>query len=108
MTLILYPLIYTYLLFIGFAMYASIIQAWNKLKIGIKIIYAPVLIIFGLADILFNLTIGSLLFWERAYTYTFSQRLCSHLNDVGWKGHLAGAFSVPLNAICPGHIHPVL
>jgi uncharacterized membrane protein len=96
-----------YVLFLGFLIYASVLQAWDKLKIGIKVLLAPVLIIFGGADILFNFTIGSLLFLERAHTYTFSQRLCQHLNDADWKGHLAGAFSVPLNAIYPDHIHPV-
>jgi hypothetical protein len=108
MNLILYSLEWTYALFVGFAAYAAIIQAWSKLKIGIKILYIPVLLVFGLSDVLFNLTIGSVLFWERAYTYTFSQRLCQHLNDTGWRGHLAGAFSVPLNAIYPNHIHPNL
>jgi len=94
-----------YILFLGFLIYASILQAWSKLKIGIKILLVPVLVVFGGADVLFNFTLGSLLFLERARTYTFSQRLCQHLNDAGWKGHLAGAFSVPLNAIYPGHIH---
>lgn len=105
---ILYTLGFTYFLFVGFAVYASFIQAWDKLKIGIKVLYAPVLIVFGLADVVFNFTIGSAMFLERAKTLTFSQRLNAHLNDPNWRGQLAGAFSVPLNALYPNHIHPVL
>jgi hypothetical protein len=108
MSLALFVLEWTYALLLGFTMYASIIQAWDRLKIGMKVLLAPVLIVFGGADVLFNFTVGSALFWERAYTLTFSQRLCQHLNDVDWRGHLAGAFSVPLNAIYPDHIHPLL
>ena len=101
---VLYALAYVYALFACFAMYAAIIQAWSKLKIGIKVLYAPMLIVFGLMDVLFNFTFGSLLFWERARTYTFSQRLSSHLNDTDWKGRISKAFAIPLNAIYPGHI----
>jgi len=100
--------LWMYILFLGFTMYASIIQAWHKLKIGIKVLLAPVLLVFGGIDVIFNLVIGSLLFWERPKKFTFSERLCFHLTDADWRGRIAGAFSVPLNAIYPDHIHPLL
>lgn len=103
----LYAFLSMYVLFLGFLIYAAVLQAWPKLKIGIKVLLIPVLLAFGGFDILFNFTIGSVLFLERAHTYTFSQRLCQHLNNPGWRGAMAGAFSVPLNAVYPGHIQPL-
>lgn len=106
--LALYAFAWMYLLFLGFTMYASIIQAWWKLKIGIKIMLVPVLLVFGGLDASFDLVVGSILFLELPRKFTFSQRLCRHLNDAGWRGHVAGAFAVPLNAIYPDHIHRIL
>ena len=39
---ILYALLWMYLLFLGFLIYAASKHAWNRLKIGIKILLAPV------------------------------------------------------------------
>lgn len=63
--------------------------------------------LFGLIDALFDLVIGSIIFVELPFIHgiTFSQRCCYHLNDNGFRGKIAGAFSVPLNAILPEHIH---
>lgn len=97
-----------YVLFLGFLMYAALMQAWHRLKIGIKILVVPVLLVFGGFDVLFNLTFGSAIFWERPRQLTFSARLCKHMFEPGWRGKLADAFAVPLNAIFPNHIHPTL
>jgi len=103
----------TYLLFsiicAGFLMYSAIIQAWSRLKIGIKIllivVVGPELAAFGLLDVIvLNLIFGSLLYLELPKQWTLSRRCCDHLYDANWRGRIAGAFSVPLNAILPGHI----
>jgi len=98
---------WTYVLFIGFFFYAAALQAWNRLKIGIKILVAPALCVFGVIDIAFNVVVGSIIFWELPFVHglTFSQRCSYHLTTPGYKGKVAGAFSVPLNAVLPGHIH---
>lgn len=101
---ILYALLWMYLLFLGFMIYAASKRAWNRLKIGIKILLAPVLVVFGVIDVLFNAVIGSIIFLEPPRTMTFSQRCSSHLYRNDWRGSVAGAFSVPLNAIDPDHI----
>jgi hypothetical protein len=106
--LALYVFLWMYLLFLGFLIYAAVMQAWSRLKIGLKVLLAPVLLAVGGLDVAFNLVVGTVLFWERPKQFTFSHRCCQHLNDPTWRGHVAGAFSVPLNAIFPNHIHPVL
>lgn len=103
--LALYTLGWAYVLFLAFTMYASILQAWGRLKIGIKILVFPALLIFGIIDVIFNLVVGSILFRELPRQFTLSQRLCQHLIDPDWRGHIAGAIAVPLNAIYPDHIH---
>jgi len=101
---VIYTLIWIYLLFQGFLIYASLKQSWYRLKIGIKILELPVLLIFGIADILFNAIVGSILFLELPSTLTFSARLRHHIYSIGWRGVMAGAISVPLNAVFIGHI----
>lgn len=94
----------TYLLFLGFLMYAAVAQSWTRLKIGIKILLAPALLFFGAIDVAYNILVGSILFWEFPPCWTFSQRCSIHLYDKGIRGKIAGAFSVPLNAVLKDHI----
>jgi len=65
------------------------------------------LLAVGAIDVGFNVVVGSVLYWELPKQFTFSQRCCQHLTSTDWRGKVAGAFSVPLNAIFPNHIHPV-
>lgn len=101
---ILYALLWMYLLLLGFLIYSASKHAWSRLKVGIKILLAPVLVVFGMIDVFFNIVIGSVLFLELPYTMTFSQRCSSHLYRKDWRGSVARAFAVPLNAIDPDHI----
>lgn len=101
---IVWAFLWMYVLFQGFLIYASVKRAWPRLKIGIKVMQVPILLVFGLIDVLFNIVIGSILFLELPRQLTFSQRCCVHLHDTGWRGSIAGAFSVPLNVIDEGHI----
>lgn len=99
-----YAFVWMYLLFLGFLIYAASKHAWHRLKIGIKILLAPVLIVFGIIDVLFNIVVGTVLFLELPRTMTFSQRCSRHLYRNDWRGTVARAFAVPLNAIDPEHI----
>lgn len=99
-----WALLWMYVLYLGFFMYAAAKHSWRKLKIGHKVMVAPALLFFGLIDVAFNIVIGSMLFLELPRTLTFSQRCSSHFYDLGWRGKIAGAFSVPLNAVDEGHI----
>jgi len=64
----------------------------------------PALLFFGALDVILNATIGTLMFWELPHTVTFSQRCSRHFYSNDWRGRLARAFAVPLNAIDIGHI----
>lgn len=101
---IVWALVWMYVLFLGFLIYAAAKRAWPRLKIGIKVLLAPALLAFGLIDVLFNIVIGTILFLELPTTWTFSQRCSRHLHDAGWRGSIAGAFSVPLNVVDEGHV----
>lgn len=97
-------LLWLYVLYLGFFMYAAAKHSWWKLKVGHKALIAPALLFFGLIDVAFNFVIGSILFLEPPRTLTFSQRCSYHLHDGGWRGKVAGAFAVLLNAVDEGHI----
>lgn len=100
----LYVLLYLYGFFLGFLAYSSAKQAWFRLKIGVRVLLIPAFLFFGLIDVVFNITAGTLLFLEVPRDLTFSQRCSRHLCDAGWRGKVANAFAVPLNAIDPNHI----
>ena len=36
------------------------------------------------------------------------ERLSTHIFEPDWRGRLADAIAVPLNAIYPNHIHSIL
>ena len=102
---ILQTLFWIYVTFLGFMVYASAKAAWRRLKIGIKVLLIPALLIFGALDVvLLNAVVGTLLFMEPPKELTFSQRCSRHFYTDGWRGRMARAFAVPLNAIDIGHI----
>jgi len=94
----------TYTTFLGFMVYVSAKQSWDRLKFGIKLLLLPAITFFGILDVLFNATVGSLLFLALPRELTFSQRLNHYVTTQGWRGSVARAFAVPLNAISPNHI----
>lgn len=55
-------------------------------------------------DVVFNVTLGSLLFLEPPSSLLFTARCSSHLYESGWRGRLARWFCDGwLNPIEPGH-----
>ncbi|HQS59958.1 MAG: hypothetical protein B7Y56_03375 [Gallionellales bacterium 35-53-114] len=96
-----------WLLLIGFFIYATVEASWHRLKIGIKILVAPVVIVFGLLDVIFDFVFGSIMFLEPpgwfSGRFTFSQRCEHHWNDEGLRGVIADAHCFLLNSILPGH-----
>ena len=57
-----------------------------------KIFGYPVIIIMLLADVLFNITIGSLLFLEPPTQFLFTTRCQKHMHRKGFRGNLARTF----------------
>ena len=98
-------LIYIYLFYLGFILYAGCQNAIESKAWGVLIPVAPIIVIVGLMDILFNQTVGRLIFWELKYTLTFSQRLTLHWFDKDWRGSIARDIGNVLDKILPHHIH---
>ncbi|NNM68928.1 MAG: hypothetical protein HKM00_02980 [Gallionella sp.] len=100
-----YFLIYLWLFYIGFVFYAGCQVAITARQWGVLIPAAPVLLIAGLMDVLFNQTFGRVMFWEWTFTMTFSERLDLHFHNSGWRGSLARDIGNVLDKILPNHIH---
>lgn len=100
-------ILYSILLLYGFALYASVRSAWERLSVWVKLAYAPVIIVFGIADVLYDTLFGTILYFELpgwlAGRMTFSQRCEHHMDSEGRRGSIARSFCHILNAIMPGH-----
>ena len=99
----------SWVLLIGFFFYATVEASWNRLKIGIKILVLPVVLFFGVLDILFDAIFGSIMYLEFPFKhwfngrFTFSQRCEYHWDAPGYRGVIADAYCFLLNSILPGH-----
>jgi hypothetical protein len=93
------------LLFYGFVFYAGCVQAWPRLLIAVKILLLPPVIFFGLLDIVFNITFGTLMFLELPsfHLITFSKRCEHHMGENNWRGSIANAYCFLLNSVIPEH-----
>jgi hypothetical protein len=98
------------LLLYGFVFYAGTLQAWPRMHVGWKLPIGVGVAFFGLVDVLWNVTLGSLIYLEPPFlhrTYTFSQRTEYWYHAGGWRrDYLFGAanWASLLNSVVPGHI----
>lgn len=98
------------LLLYGFVFYAGALQAWPRMRMGWKLLVGVGIAVFGLVDVLWNVTLGSLLYLEppfRNRAYTFSQRTQHWYHQTGWRrDYVLGAanWTSLLNSVVPGHI----
>jgi len=91
--------------FFGFVAYAKLQPAIKNKEWRKVIIWVPLIAHAGIIDVLFNQSIGRLLFLETKYTMTFSQRLDWHYKEYGWRGAISRFISDKLvNKILPYHI----
>ncbi len=98
-------LLYLWLFYIAFVVYAGCQQAIKDKAWGVLIPVAPIIIVGGLMDVIFNFTVGRLIFWELTNTLTFSERLSLHYLDSGWRGSVARDIGNVLDHVLPRHIH---
>lgn len=100
-------MIYSWLLLAGFFFYASARESWQRLHISIKILISPFLVLFVLADVLFDMVPGTIIFFELPRWFsgdlTFSARCEYHFEDTNYRGSVAGMYCRILNSILPGH-----
>jgi len=99
-----YFIIYIYLFYIGFVVWAGCQNAIKDKAWASLIPVAPIVLIAGLMDVAFNFTFGRLIFWELTNTLTFSQRLDLHYLDSGWRGSVARDIGNVLDHLLPNHI----
>lgn len=99
-----YLIIYIYLFYICFVVYAGCQSAIINKKWSALIPVLPILLIAGLMDIVFNQIFGRILFLEWKYTLTFSERLDLHFHDMTWRGTLARDIGDYIDKILPMHI----
>ena len=93
-----------YVFYLGFVIYAGCQNAIANRYWPVIIPCAPILLIAGLIDVVFNQTAGRTLFLEWKYTLTFSERLDYHFKDYGWRGAMARSIGNAIDKILPGHI----
>lgn len=101
--IILLPFIVGY----GFPAYGQLLQSWKNLNLTEKIYYGIFIVVFGLLDVLLNLTWGCAYYgdWPLLHGFTFSQRSCYWLKRDGWRKVRAIKVQAQLNKVVPGHIH---
>jgi hypothetical protein len=86
---------YLCLFYFGFLAYASLMNrgGWTKLTLEGKVFAGLPFLAFGLLDVVFNVTVGSLLFLQlpTAKTLTLSKRMKSNIDTAPgtWRGKLA-------------------
>jgi hypothetical protein len=99
-----YFLLYIWVFYLAFCLYAGCQNAIAEKAWGVLIPTLPVVVVGLILDVMFNFTFGRLLFWEWAYTTTFSERLILHFTDTGWRGSVARDIGNVLDHILPHHI----
>lgn len=99
-------LLILWIFYICFVLYAGAQYALANKKWAAVIPLVPFLLLGGIIDVVFNQTIGRLMFWEWTYTLTFSERLDLHYHEYGWRGRvLARPIGDFIDWILPHHIY---
>src|SRR5271165_3459530 len=85
--------LYVYVFYLGFLMYASVMNAgFKNLPLFVKALLVPPGIVFLLMDVLFNITLGTILFFQlpTKATITLSKRMSSNIaTGSGWRFKLS-------------------
>ena len=92
------------LFYYGFVIYSGCYNAIKQRKWLVVLPCIPIILYAGLIDVVFNQTIGRLLFLELKNTWTLSGRIDLHYVDIGWRGRLARELAWGINTVMPGHI----
>lgn len=96
-------LLYIYSFYLGFALSIGVYRQWvaGKLKLLNKIIFAPVLLVFILLDVVLNYTILIVLFGlPGKHDYTISSRLETYrAGEPGFKKTIANFICSMLSEI---------
>ena len=83
------PILYAYLLWVLFLAVMALQNKWHDLPKTIQVLAIPAVLLAVTLDVLFNITIGTLLFLDLPRQYTFSQRVGSYKQRIDWRQPLA-------------------
>lgn len=84
-----FPILYIYLLWLLFLAVMALKWKWSSLPKAVRAIAAPAVIVAVFLDVLFNITIGTILFLDLPHQWTFSQRIGSYKARFDWRSPLA-------------------
>lgn len=83
------PILYTYGLWLLFLAVMALNWRWHTLPLTVRILAAPAVLLAVLLDVLFNVTLGTLLFIDLPRQWTFSQRVGRYKKRIDWRAPLA-------------------
>jgi len=83
------PILYAYAMWLLFLAVMALNWRWRALPKVVKAIALPAVLVSVALDVLFNLTLGTLLFLELPREWTFSQRVGSYKRRIDWRAPLA-------------------
>lgn len=83
------PLLYAYLLWVLFLAVMALQWKWHELAKTIKVIAIPAVLLAVTLDVVFNITIGTILFLELPGQWTFSQRVGEYKKRIDWREPIA-------------------
>lgn len=83
------PILYAYVLWLLFLAVMALNWRWRALPKVVKGIALPAVLVSVALDVLFNITIGTLLFMELPREWTFSQRVGRYKRRIDWREPLA-------------------
>lgn len=83
------PILYAYALWLLFLAVMALNWRWHALPKAVRAIALPAVLVSVLLDVLFNLTLGTLLFLDLPRQWTFSQRVGSYKRRFDWRAPLA-------------------
>ena len=83
------PILYAYGLWLLFLAVMALNWRWHALPTTVRAIALPAVLVSVALDILFNATLGTVLFLELPRQWTFSQRVGSYKKRIDWRAPLA-------------------
>lgn len=81
--------LYAYLLWLLFLAVMALNWRWHLLSKPVKALALPAVLVAVALDILFNATLGTLVFLELPRQWTFSQRVGSYKRSIDWRAPVA-------------------
>lgn len=80
---------YAYALWLLFLAVMALQWRWCELTKPVRVLASPAVVVAVLLDVLFNFTIGTVLFLDLPRQWTFSQRIGAYKRRADWRAPLS-------------------